>query len=297
MKGITISVWRIISPVLVALLFAAGTANAREAGMMGTSVWTATCNGNNLTHWDNMVRSWYNRIDDFGWYQRDKYWVDGSFSKNAMCDPDRAPGCIDGIYLDEVDAVMVFGHGADAGDHWAMINRNKGADGSCWIRHPGAGSTTGRMLAGDYDLEFLHISSCNSGDDDNLSLLWTAFRDPVDTPNNQRRLHQANVFHGWMWIGSSLDSNYRNFARDAHFMSIRSAWLYNHHENNISGNMDQCPVSYAVGSNQADCFNRLHNERYNYVFSDPSAIGYYCYSYFAGCDPGGETTFGQDYNN
>ena len=297
MKSRTRFLCGLVSSVSFAILFASGAAYAREAGMMGTSVWTTTCNGNNLTHWDNMVRSWYNRIDDFGWYSKDKYWVDGSFSKNAMCDPDKGTGCTDGYYLDEVDAAMVFGHGADGGDHWAMINRNQGADGSCWIRHPGSGDPAGRMYAGDFDLEFLHISSCNSGDDDNLSRLWTAFRDPVDTPSNNRRLHQMGVFHGFMWIGSSLDSNYRNFARDAHFMSLKSAWLYNHYELNISGSSDQCPVSYAVGSNQADCFNRLDNERYNYVYSDPSSIGYYCYYYFAGCDPAGETTFGQDYNN
>lgn len=297
MKNKTLSFRNAVSLAFITLIFYAAALNAREAGMMGTSAWTTACNANNLSHWDNMVKAWYDRIDDFGWYSKDKYWVDGSFSKNAMCDPDKGAGCVDGSYLDEVDAVMVFGHGADGGDHWAMINRNQGADGSCWIRHPGAGDPAGRMYAGDYDLEFLHISSCNSADDDNLSLLWTAFRDPIDTPKNQRRLHQIDAFHGFMWIGSSLDSNYRNFARDAHIMSMKSAWLYNHYEQNISGNLDQCPIAYAVGSNRTDCFNRLDHERYNNVYSDPSSIGYYCYYYFAGCTPGGETTFGQDYNN
>ncbi len=121
---------------MVALLVMTGAATtglALEAGMYGTTDWTSVCPANDLGHWDNMVDKWYNRIDDFGWYWKDRRWVDGSISKNALCDPDRSPGCIDGLYFDEQDAVMVFGHGADLGDHWGMVMRNKGADGSCWI--------------------------------------------------------------------------------------------------------------------------------------------------------------------
>jgi len=283
----------LIVSVLILLMVGglSATGLALEAGMYGTTDWTSVCPANDLGHWDNMVDKWYNRIDDFGWYWKDRRWVDGSISKNALCDPDRSPGCIDGLYFDEQDAVMVFGHGADLGDHWGMVMRNKGADGSCWIEHPGASEPPGRMYAGDWDLEFVHLSSCNSMDDDNLPFTWHAFHDPVDTPIVQRRLHQMDGFHGWMWIGSSLDNNYKEFAEDAFWMSIKSAWLYNHYETGINGWADQCPVAYAVGVNSTDCFNRIGNERYNYIYSDPGPIGYYCYWYYNGCDPGGEGPF------
>lgn len=280
--------------VLTTMLLMIGFAKsglALEAGMYGTSVWDQACPANTLTHWDNMVDKWYNRIDDFGWYSKDRRWVDGSISNRPLCDPDRSPGCWDGYYMDEQDAVMVFGHGADIGDHWGMVMRNPGVNGNCWIEHPGAGDPPFRMYAGDYDLEFLHISSCNSMDDDNLTQTWRAFRDPVDSPNNGRRLHQMDGFHGWMWIGSSLDNNYREFAEDAFWLSMKTAWLINHYETGINGWADQCPVAYAVGQNSTDCFNRIGSERYNWIYSDPGPIGYYCYWYYNGCDPGGETPF------
>jgi hypothetical protein len=275
----------------VGLAAAPAALDALEAGMYGTTDWTTACPANDLSHWDNMVDQWYNRIDDFGWYSQDYRWVDGSISNRPLCDPDKGSGCSDGVSLDDKDAVMVFGHGSDLGDHWGMVMRNTGCGGSCWIEHPGATDKSCAMYAGDLDAEFVHLSSCNSMDDDNLPETWRAFRDPIDTPVNGARLHQMDGFHGYMWIGSSLDSNYREFAEDAFWMSIKSAWLYNHYETNINGAYYQCPVAYAVGANSTDCFTRIGNERYNYIYGDPSSIGYYCYFFYAGCDPEGETAF------
>ena len=58
---------------------------------------------------------------------------------------------------------------------------------------------------------------------------------------------------------------------------------------NVSGSDDQCPVAYAVGANEADATNRLFNERYDNVFSDPSSIGWWHVTYILGCDPANET--------
>lgn len=269
----------------------AGSSYALEAGMYGTTDWTTTCNANDLSFWDNMVDEWYNEIDNHGWYTHDRRWVDGSISNRPMCDPDKGSGCQDGTYMDEQDAAMIFGHGADLGDHWGMVVRNQGAGNSCWIEQPGAGDIANAMYAGDYDLEFLAISSCFSMDDDNMPFTWHTFRDPVDTPVNGRRLHQLDGFHGIMWIGGCCDDQYGDFAEDAHWMSMKSAWMSNMYVTGINGSATQCPVAYAVGANRTDCLLRLSFERYNLVFSDPSAIGYYCYSYYPGCDPSGEDPF------
>jgi hypothetical protein len=42
------------------------------------------------------------------------------------------------------------------------------------------------------------------------------------------------------------------------------------------------------GANQADATNRLFNERYDNVFSDPTSIGWWHVTYIAGCDPANE---------
>ena len=93
-------------------------------------------------------------------------------------------------------------------------------------------------------------------------------------------------FHGFMWIGSGLISNYSDFADDAFGGSISDAWLDNHYVPNVSGSDDQCPVAYAVGANEADATNRLFNERYDNVFSDPGSIGWWHVTYIAGLRPG-----------
>jgi hypothetical protein len=134
------------------------------------------------------------------------------------------------------------------------------------------------MRIGNSDLEFLHLSSCNSMDANQWPDWWRAFG----------RAHQVDGFHGFMWIGSGLVSNYRNFASDAFDSSISSAWLDNHYVPDVSGSDDQCPVAYAVGANQADATNRLFNERYDNVFADPASIGWWHVTYIAGCNPQNE---------
>jgi hypothetical protein len=94
-----------------------------------------------------------------------------------------------------------------------------------------------------------------------------------------------------MWIGGCCDDQYEDFASDAFSVSIKDAWMDNMFVTGINGFATQCPVAYAVGANRTDCFNRIDNERYNNIFSDPGPIGYYCYYYYAGCDPEGETAF------
>jgi Family of unknown function (DUF6345) len=275
-----------------ALLPPSAVANHLEAQMHVITDWTTECTGTDLSYWDDMVDFWYNEIDDHGWYHRNWRRVDGNFDRDLLCDPDTGlANCNDGAGIDSGDAVMIGLHGADSENHWrGSLRRNGGSSvNDCRIDAPEAGS--GEMFVGDADMEFLHFSSCNSMDDDNITQTWRLFSDPVDSPVNGRRLHQATGFHGLMWIGGCCDDQYEDFAADAFAISIKDAWMSNMFVTGINGTATQCPVAYAVGANRSDCFNRIDNERYNNVFSDPSSTAHYCYYYYDGCDPDGESAF------
>lgn len=268
-------------------------ANHLEAQMYVVTDWISECQQADLGYWDDMVDFWYNEMDNHGWYHRNRRVVDGNMDRDRFCDPDTGlANCNDHRNIDSGDAVMLGLHGGDSGNHWiGALRRNGGASvNDCFIDAP---ETPGgnEMRVGDIDTEFLHFSSCNSMDDDNLPFAYHMFQDIDDSPNNGRRLHQANGFHGLMWIGGCCDDQYEDFADDAHDVSIREAWMDHMFVTGINGSSTQCPVAYGVGSNRNDCFNRLDNERYNNVFSDPSSIGYYCYYYYNGCTPAGETAF------
>ena len=279
-------VWLLVTP-------RPGSPTHLEAHMYVVTTWDAECSASNRSFWDDMVDRWYNEIASHGWYHKARRVVDGDIDRDLFCDPDTGlPGCNDGANLDDGDAVMLGMHGSDLNNHWrGSLRRNGGASiNDCFI-DAAEGAATDELFAGDLDTEFLHFSSCNSMDDDNLPFTWHLFEDPVDSPKNGRRLHQATGFHGFMWIGGCCDDQYEDFAADAHTVSIKDAWMDNMYVTGINGSATQCPVAYAVGANRTDCFYRIDNERYNNVFSDPSAIGYYCYYYYNGCDPDGETAF------
>jgi hypothetical protein len=205
-------------------------------------------------------------------FSRDGRSVNGSIANSWFADASVVSWGADTARLDDGDAVMIGTHGADSSGVWTGTMRiNESGPGDCSLRRD-------EMEIGDSDLEFLHLSSCNSMDSNQWPNWWRAFKGA----------HQVDGFHGFMWIGSSLVSNYRNFASDAFDGSISGAWLDNHYVPNVSGSDDQCPVAYAVGANKADATNRLFHERYDNVFSDPMNIGWWHVTYISGCDPANE---------
>ena len=263
------------------------TAEAQlEARMYAITVWDAGCPGGTRDTWDDMVDAWYDEITDegfsiFGWcisghcedaYSRDERSVNGSIANSWFADASVVSWGNDTPRLDDGDAVMIGTHGADSASVWSGTMRvDETGPGDCTLRQD-------EMEIGDSDLEFLHLSSCNSMDANQWSSWWRAFN----------RAHQVDGFHGFMWIGSGLISNYRNFASDAFDGAISNAWLDNHYVPDVSGTDDQCPVAYAVGANEADATNRLFNERYDNAFSDPTTIGWWHVTYIIGCDPANE---------
>lgn len=283
---------------LGALALSAGSAAALEAKMYAVTTWNGGCGGSTRNSWDDMVRAWYDDITDDGWtflgwcmaghcndaYSRDGSRVNGSIVNSLFADATKVAFGNDPGNLDDGDAVMIGVHGADVSNGWSGSMRvNEAGDGDCSIR-------TSEMEIGDTDLEFLHLSSCNSMDDN----MWGTWE------RSMARAHQVDGFHGLMWIGSGLVNDYRDFSDDSFGGPISDAWLDNMYYSNAFGanNDDQCPVAFAVGANAGDALFRLHNERYDNVFSDPPHSGstgsgtIWAATYISGCDPAGENTIG-----
>lgn len=252
------------------------------------------CGGGDISHWPTMVDEWYDHMGSHG-HSKDGQYTNGNMTIQRFCDPDWTSGCEDHLYIDEADAAMIATHGNDDGDHWEGTMRYSW-NGHCKLD---AGATAGEMSTGDIDLEFLHVSSCFSADDDNLDGIRQAMADPVDGGH----AHQWDGFHGLMWIGSGFDNDYNDFAHDAHSVSMADAWVTNHYYNdsvdcdwgdpfNWFGTcQDQCPVAYSISNTENDALTRLNNERYNNVYSDPSGHNWYAWTYMENCNPAGESTF------
>lgn len=252
------------------------------------------CGGSDISHWPDMVDEWYDEMDSQG-QTKDGQYTNGTMTIQRFCDPDQIVGCLDATYLDDADAAMLAWHGSDGGDHWGGTMRSSWSN-NCTLD---AGGTADDMHAGDVDLEFIHLSSCYSADDDNLSGIREAMTDPADGGH----AHQWDGFHGVMWIGTGFDNDYEDFADDAHSISMADSWVSNHHRNNsvdceaydpwnwFGTCQDQCPVAYSVGTTESGALSNLNNERYNNVFSDPTDDDWYAYMYIAGCNSVGEDTF------
>lgn len=281
-------------PLCALLAGSPALAAQREAKVYAISDWDAGCSGSQRSSWDDMAVAWYDEITNPGFsfwgmcvfghcgeeYSRDGKRVNGNVRNGKFADEDAVSFGEDTDFLDEADAALVAWHGNENGSDY---------QGSMRVDEVGAGDCTllrSEMRLGDSDLEFLHISSCQSMDDNQWGAWWQAFDGA----------HQVDGFHGLMWIGPGLVGDYSDFAADAFEESIADAWLDNMYVEDISGTDDQCPVAYAVASRGDDACRRLARERYNNVDgSDPSPDNW-CAMYFTGCDPAAETVIGGDFS-
>ncbi len=270
---------------LVALSLAAAAAwpspaaaNHLEAKMYAVTTWNAGCGGSSRPAWDDMADAWYDELGDSDWYFRKFSLVNGDVINSKYADASVVSFGNDTGFLDDGDAVMLAWHGAESGDVYVGSMRvNESGTGDCTLRRD-------EMELGDRDLEFLHISSCQSMDDNQWDSWWQAF-DGV---------HQVDAFHGLMWIGDGLVGDYEDFADDAFDDTIADAWLDNMYVEEIDDDDDQCPVAYAVGANSPDMWLRIATERYDFIHSDPRDIGWWGVMYIEGCDPAAETTIGSN---
>jgi hypothetical protein len=281
------------------MFLVADAVSALEAKMYAVTTWDAGCSGGTRSSWDDMVRAWYNETTNagtsfFGWcisghcgdaYTKAGSLVDGNVVNSYFADASRVAWGKDITHLDGADAVMIGLHGSDVNNGWSGSMRvNEAGDGDCSTR-------TAEMEIGDTDLEFLHLSSCQSMEDNQ----WSTWE------KSMAGAHQVDGFHGLMWIGTGLIGDYEDFGDDAFGGAISDAWIDNHYYSNSFGTNnqdDQCPVAFAVGSSANDVLHRLSTERYNHVYSDPPKSGLtgsgtiWAATYIAGCDPQGEDTIG-----
>ncbi len=294
-KVLSVTAGKVATLLACAVLTASAPAMEVKVFAIGDFVPSGSggCGGNDIGHWPAMVDHWYDEMGSHG-HLKDGQYTNGSMTIRRFCDPDWTAGCLDYVYADEADAFMIGVHGSDNGDHWAGTMRYPWSS-NCALD---AGGTANDMWVGDYDAEFIHLSSCFSADDDNIWGAHTAMHDPVDGGY----AHQWFGFHGIMWIGSGFDGDYRDAADDGHSSSISWSWVHNLYSSTVGcagydpwnwfGTcQEQCPVAYAIGTSGSNALTRLLYERYNLVFSDPTGYGGAAIRYIVNCDSVGETPF------
>lgn len=294
--------WRIVIPtlamMLVTTLLAAPVQAGREAKMYAVTTWDSDCSGGTRSSWDNMVDAWYDEISDSGyevagsclWGHCDDYFpkdgslVNGNVINSKFADASVVAWGADSSYLDDADAAMVAWHGSDAsGNYKGSMRVNEAGDGNCKIARS-------EMALGDTDMEFLHISSCNSMDDNQ----WSSWLGAYDG------LHQIDAFHGNMWISSGRTGDYQDFADDAFDEDMSDAWVDNMYDGSVYNDgsyYDQCPVAHAAGSSESDVLSRLNSERYNNISSTDPANDWWATLFIEGCNPKGESTIENDYSS
>lgn len=273
----------------VALLFslpcaAADDSSEIEAKMIAVTTWDGDCTTyGTRDSWDDMVDAWYQELTDGGpfafwrWSQAGQQ-VDGDIVDSEFIDCADETWGEDCAAVDAADAVMVGLHGGnDSADHrWiGIVRENEPGQGDCeaW---------QAEMRFGDEDLEFLHLSSCVSMDYEDWYGEWDTSFDG---------LHQVDGFHGAMWIGTSLVTDYSDFAADASWFGMADAFLDNMYIPDISSTHDQCPVARAVGESSALTSLRLSLEGYFFRGTDPPGIASFqvhSARSISGCDPYGE---------
>ncbi|HYV17444.1 MAG TPA: DUF6345 domain-containing protein [Verrucomicrobiae bacterium] len=283
--------------------------NEREAMVRVLTNWNMGCDGASRGPWKDMAQAWYDEITNGAavpgghgggsWYADGFYhqtwltfenglWKNNYVVDSEFTDPDLVAWGKDYLHdkPDEVDAFLIATHGSGSGANTAWTAK-------MLVDEPGSGDCgayQGSMAFGDQDLEFLHLSSCASMDQEDWHPDWDS---------TFQGLHQADGFHGTMWIYSGADwsNRYRDFADDSFSMPIALAWLDNHYrymcavtaqDPIILERQDQCPVARGVGFGQADAVNRMMTEQYDNILSDPDNPTWQHVFYLESCDPKGQ---------
>lgn len=289
MRGRSSGVFRAAGSLAVIAVFAGGVRvvaeEAKEVVVRAISKWDAGCDGGQRDSWDNMARAWYDEItDNWPWpwghgsaaWAKDGFYHNGNIVDSDFTDADKVAWGNDlgNDRADDVDVMMVALHGGNANDNrWTgRVRVNEAGDGNC-------DTYQGSIVLGEAgsDLEFLHLSSCFSMDQEDW---WPAWSDTF------KGLHQIHGFHGIMWISSARADDYEDFADDAFDIPLVEAWYDNLYDTGIGdGDWDQCPVARGAGTSQNNLWSRMDHERYNNVYSDPTNPSWHGVVYIRGCDP------------
>lgn len=284
----TLSILTWTALVAVASLAVPGASLSVDVVAKSITTWDAGCGGNTLSAMDDMIGGWYNEVTDSAadpnghgssaWTARGNF-VDGTFVDSEFIDDGKRSWGKDhvGTNLDAVDAYIYGLHGGNAsGDRWfGQVRVDEPGEGNC-------AAYQGFMLLGNDQLEFLHLVSCYSMDQNDWWPNWSS---------SFGGLHQISGFHGIAWAGDILVKRWQDFGNDAFETSLYAAFTDNLFYADIKGTDDMCPVQRGVGSTCDDGTTRMVNEQYDNVFSDPPGVSTgNCGRafYIKGCDPQGK---------
>ncbi len=261
----------------------------REVVVRVINNWNGGVCGGSTRCWSDMTAAWYvemvNPLPKPWGHASDAWVADGHYTNGYNVDSHYTDSSIVNWGRDhwndrpdEVDVAMIAMHGYNASGNRRWV-------GGVRVDEPGTGNCNawqGHMEFGDNDIEFLHISSCVSMDEEDWHPNWS---------ESFKKIHQINAFHGVMFIfcnGSSYPPRYREFADDSYYMPIALAWLDNMYDRRSGADNDQCPVSRGVGvgaSGEANCWARMYSERYTNVHSDPVNPTWHGVIYMTPCNP------------
>ncbi len=288
-----VSVTTVLTAIAVGLTVTRPALAVEEASLYVMTDWPAVnCSWHYpKDEWDDMLSLWYWRMNADSNWAGDQYYVDSPIVEGWFSDEvvDPANGN-DDSYLDDADAAMYGGHGGYAiissSRYWKGYMREMDSTGNsetCQLM-------SYEMLLGGtddgHDLEFLHLSSCNSLTYDTTVTndTWETWEQVFTSTTDEAGLHQLEGFHGHMIIHDYLNVDYMRVAQDGLADSVAAAWIDNLFIQGAPGD-DICPVAMVAGNTGRLAGLRLSLESYNSGFSDPDDSPGFARAWVGGCDP------------
>ncbi|MBK5914636.1 PAN domain-containing protein [Rhodocyclus purpureus] len=245
-----------------------------QARSYAITKWDGNCSGSQRDWWDDMCMAWRHRMGAKGW---DQWWNNFSLVQNPkFADPQEETwGADNGSSgWDRGEAALICthgGHGAATGWSGSMHTD---------VGH-GCKINTNQILAGPASgghLRFLHLSSCNSMNWDELDKWWM----PAGG-----RVHLVTGFHGFMYIGGRYVDEYEDLANDGFSSGVGNNWIHKmHHVDHWYNAWETvCPIVIGFGETAAAATNAV-NEKYNDRWADQAPVWRHVV-WWSKCDPDG----------
>jgi len=198
-----------------------------------------------------MCMAWRHRMGAKGWEQ---WWNNFSLVQNPkFADPGEVSWGVDNgsSGWDRGEAALICTHGGhDATDGWiGSMHTDVGNGCSITTNQLRLGAASGGYL------RFLHLSSCNSVNWNELDKWWGPAAG---------RVHLVAGFHGFMYIGSDYVQEYEDLAELGFSNGVGNTWMDKMHHVSCWYNSWEtvCPVALGFGETSAAAGNAL-NEKYN----------------------------------
>lgn len=250
------------------------TVSREQARSFAITKWDGNCSGSQRDWWDDMCMAWRHKMGDKGWEQ---WWNNFSLVRaRKFADNSRVAWGRDDEWngVDRGEAALICTHGGhSATTGWSGSMHTDEGNG-CSI-------DTTRMMDGPASggtLRFLHLSSCNSMNWNELGMWWGPAAG---------RVHVITGFHGYMYIGSRYVDEYRELADGGFTSGVGRLWVDRmHHVSHWYNAWETvCPVSLGFGETAAQSDHAL-DEKYNDRWPDRAPV-WMTYMWKSKCDPDG----------